>query len=108
MRPTSLAGKTLMKKFFIGLLLVVFSSVPSLAQAQVESTSQAAASEGDLNRMGQPAQLDVSPGSAVDYAAREAAAPELAGFAGGGGGIYIGSGAVIVVLLVILIVIVLR
>ena len=44
------------------------------------------------------------PGEAAGYAAREAAAPALAQFAGGGGGIYIGSGAVVVLLLVIIIV----
>jgi hypothetical protein len=34
----------------------------------------------------------VSPDSARDYAAREAAAPQLAEFASGSGGIYIGTG----------------
>jgi hypothetical protein len=41
-----------------------------------------------------------------DYAAREAAAPQLAGFAGGSGGIYIGTGALVVALLVVVIVLV--
>jgi hypothetical protein len=49
----------------------------------------------------------VAPGEAADYAAREAAAPELANFAGGRGGIYIGGGTVVVVLLVVVIVLLL-
>lgn len=97
-----------MKKFLIGLLFIVLCSAPSLAEAQIAPASQATASEGSRRSILQPAQPDDSPGSSVNYAAREAAAPELGGFAGGDNGIYIGSGAVIVVLLVVLIVLVIR
>jgi len=44
----------------------------------------------------------------MDYAAREAAAPQLASFAGGSSGIYIGTGALVVVLLVVVIVLLVR
>jgi hypothetical protein len=50
----------------------------------------------------------VSPDSARDYAAREAAAPQLAEFAGGSGGIYIGTGVLVVALVVVVIILVLR
>jgi len=48
------------------------------------------------------------PGSPQDYAAREAAAPQLAGFSGGGGGIYIGTGALVVALLVVVVILLVR
>jgi hypothetical protein len=50
----------------------------------------------------------VSPDSARDYAAREAAAPQLAEFASGSGGIYIGTGVLVVALVVVVIILVLR
>jgi len=51
----------------------------------------------------------MSPQAAwADYAAREAAAPQLAGFAGGGGDVYIGTGALVVALLVVIVVLIVR
>jgi len=53
--------------------------------------------------------LLMSPQAAwADYAAREAAAPQLAGFAGGGGDVYIGTGALVVALLVVIVVLIVR
>ena len=88
-------------------LLGAFAGAPSVGWAG--TTGGPSAPIGDTNARRQvapaPAPVDVFPGEAAGYAAREAAAPALAQFAGGGGGIYIGSGALIVILLVIIIVI---
>ena len=93
-----------MKRFVMAALLAVFACAPSVAWAG--TTAGPAAPMGDPNARRQvaPAPVGVFPGKAAGYAAREAAAPALAQFAGGGGGIYIGSGAVVVLLLVIIIV----
>ncbi len=90
------------------MLLVALSCVSALAQAEVMPTPQVAIDKVPGHALAKPAQLDVSPGSRSDYATREAAAPQLAGFAGGGGGIYIGSGALVVALLVVIVVLVVR
>jgi hypothetical protein len=95
-----------MKKFITGVLLVALSCVPSLAQADVSHDPQAEEGRAPHNSLAQPTPIEVSPGSAPDYAAREAAAPQLAEFAGGGGGIYIGTGALVVALLVVIVVLV--
>jgi len=108
MRPSRFAAKSAMRNFLLGILLVVFSSMPSIARAEGGRTPQTTTSGRSGYRTAPPAQLDVSPGSSYDYGAREAAAPELAGFAGGDSGIYIGSGAVVIVLLVVLIILVIR
>lgn len=96
-----------MQKLMTGVLLVGLSCIPSLAQADVNRDSQAAAGKGVVgNGLAQPALPDLSRGSAPDYAAREAAAPQLAEFAGGGGGIYIGTGALVVGLIVLIVILV--
>jgi len=97
-----------MKRFVTGVLLVALSCVPSLAQADVIRPPRVAVGGSPDHALASPARLDVSPGSTLDYAAREAAAPQLASFAGGGGGIYIGTGALVVALLVVIIVLVVR
>jgi len=95
-----------MKKLMTGVLFVVLSCMPSLAQADVNRDSRAAAGVVVGNGLAQPALPDLSRGSAPDYAAREAAAPQLAEFAGGGGGIYIGTGALVVGLIVLIVILV--
>ena len=95
-----------MKRFITGVLLVALSCAPSLAQAEVTRTPQAGASEVQGNSLAQGAPIDDAPGSALDYAAREAAAPRLGGFEGGSGGIYIGTGALVVALVVLLILVI--
>jgi hypothetical protein len=42
--------------------------------------------------------------STPNYAAREAATPQLADFEGGGGGIWLGTGALVVIAIVLIIV----
>ena len=97
-----------MKKFFLCILLVAFSCVPSLAQAEVARAPHAAVGAVPGVGLAEPAPLDISPGSTRDYAAREAAAPQLAEFAGGSSGIYIGTGALVVALVVVIVILVLR
>ena len=98
-----------MKRFVMAALLAVFACAPSVAWAG--TTAGPAAPIGDANAAAEqvaPAPVGVFPGEAAGYAAREAAAPALAQFAGGGRGIYIGSGAVVVLLLVIIIVLLIK
>lgn len=97
-----------MRKFITGVLLVALSCVPALASAEITRHPQVAASAVRSNSQAQSESRDVAPGNAQDYAARQAAAPQLAGFAGGGGGVYIGTGAAVVALLVVILVLVLR
>ncbi len=104
-----------MKRLIIGALLVALSCVPAFAHAEPMGAPQVAINNVPGNELAKPAQLDVSqgstpdyPGSTSDYAARERAAPQLAGFAGGGGGIYIGTGALVVTLLVVVVILLVR
>jgi hypothetical protein len=97
-----------MKKLITGVLLVAISCLPAIAEGAALGTAKITASEPAGLALAKPAQLDIAPGSAFDYAAREAAAPQLGGFAGGGGGVYIGTGAVVVVLLVVIVVLLVR
>jgi hypothetical protein len=101
-----LTHKASFRKFMTGALLVALACAPSLAQAEVTRPSQAVEGMVPHNSSAQPAPMDTSPGSTTDYAAREAAAPELAEFAGGAGGIYIGTGALVVALLVVIVILV--
>jgi hypothetical protein len=98
-----------MKKFVMAALLAAFACAPSVAWAGTTGGRSAPIGDTNARRQVAPARapVDVFPGEAAGYAAREAAAPALAQFAGGSGGIYIGSGAVVVILLVIIIVILL-
>lgn len=98
-----------MRQLVIAILLVALSSVPALAQAGVASPpSRGAPGEVPGETLAPSEQLDVSPGSPSDYAAREATAPQLAHFAGGSGGIYIGTGALVVALLVVVVILLVR
>jgi hypothetical protein len=97
-----------MRKFITGVLLLVISCVPALASAEITRPSQVVANVVPSNSLAQAESRDVAPGSTQDYATREAAAPQLAAFAGGGGGIYIGTGALVVALLVVIVVLVVR
>ena len=95
-----------MRKFITGVLLVALACVPTLAQAEVTRAPQAPTSQGPGTRLTQAVPVDDGEDSARDYAARQAAAPQLAGFAGGSGGIYIGTGALVVALIVVIVVLV--
>jgi hypothetical protein len=100
-----------MRRFITVILVVALSCAPTLARASVTPTSHRAAGTVPGKTLAQPEQLDVSsptPGSPQDYAERERAAPQLAGFSGGGGGIYIGTGALVVALLVVVVILLVR
>jgi len=97
-----------MKKLLISALLAAMLCVPTFAQAAIEPVSQTALGAFQYARPIMTAPNKVSADSACDYAAREAAAPQLAEFAGGSGGIYIGTGALVVALVVVVIILVLR
>ena len=86
------------KTALVAALLTAVSGVPSLAQANTISEPAATPRETSGARRAAATVM-------ADYAAREAAAPELAQFTGGNGGVYIGGGLLTVVLLVLLIVI---
>ena len=94
-----------MKKRVMAALLAAFASAPSLGWAGTTGARTTVVSGAIAPREAAPAPVDSSPTEAAAYAAREAAAPSLADFAGGGGGIYIGGSAVVVLLLVIIILI---
>jgi len=94
-----------MTKLITGAMLVTLSCIPTLAQAETTLAPQVMAGEvPDNHPQARSGPIDVSPGSASDYAAREATAPELAQFAGGGGGLYIGTGALVVGLIVLIVI----
>ena len=58
-------------------------------------------------RLAESAPVDGSASGAREYAAREAANPQLGQFEGGGHWIYVGGGSVVVILLVVLLVVLL-
>jgi hypothetical protein len=94
-----------MKKLTIAALSVALVCAPSIVRAEPPGERSASVGDVQTRQPTVPAPADSSRSEAADYAAREAAAPALAAFAGGrGGGIYIGSGALVVVLLIVIIV----
>ncbi len=94
-----------MKRLVMAALLAAFAFAPSVGWAGTTGARTTVVSDPGARRQAAPAPVDPSPSETATYAAREAAAPALAGFAGGSGGIYIGGGAVVVLLLVIIILI---
>ena len=108
MTPTLPSGRYLMRRCLTGVLLLVLSCVPALAQADVTRAVPSARSQLRDTSLAQLAPQDGAQGAILDYTAREAAAPQLAGFAGGSGGVYIGTGALVVALLVVIIVLIVR
>jgi hypothetical protein len=98
-----------MKLFTTVALLIVLACAPSLAQAGVTVEPLVVASKVPSRPLAVPAaSVDSSPSATGSYAAREAAAPQLAEFTGGGGGVYIGTGALLVALIVVVAVLILR
>ncbi len=94
-----------MKKLTIAALLVALACAPSVVRAETSGGRRESGGDVQTRQPAGPAPAKSSRSEAADYAAREAAAPTLADFAGGsGGGIYIGSGALVIVLLVVIIV----
>ena len=94
-----------MKKLVAGALLLALSGAPALAQAGTNREPPTAVAEAPGRQPAQPAPVSQPPNGAGDYAAREAAAPELGKFTGGGSEVYIGGSTLVIVLLVVLIVI---
>ena len=72
------------KTLVAGALLVALSGAPSIAAAETNRESPTAAGEARSRQTARPAPVNAAPNVASDYAAREAAAPELRNFAGGG------------------------
>jgi hypothetical protein len=98
-----------MKKLITALLLLAFASAPSLARAATINPAPAAPA-AVVERPGEPPvsskPASAAPGETANYAAREAAAPELGKFQGGSVVVFLGGGT-LVVLLIVLIVLVL-
>jgi hypothetical protein len=88
-------------------LLVTLASAPSVSQAATinaaPGTLMAVAGSPDRPRVGSTP-VGAAPGDMADYAAREAAAPELGKFQGGSVVIFLGGGAALVVVIIVLIV----
>jgi hypothetical protein len=98
-----------MKTFTTVAMLIALAGTPSLAQAGAPVEPLVVASQVQIRPLAMPAALvDRSPSATDSYAAREAAAPQLAEFTGGGGGVYIGTGALLVALIVVVAVLILR
>jgi hypothetical protein len=96
----------LMKRVMAALLLLAFASAPSLARAATINAAPAA----PATVVETPGELPVSSapaGETSDYAAREAAAPELSNFKGGSTVVFISGGTVLIVLIIVLIILVL-
>jgi hypothetical protein len=88
-------------------LLLAFASAPSLARAGTINAAPAApttAVETPGEAPTSSPQAGAPGGETADYAAREAAAPQLGNFKGGSAVIFIGGGTVLIVLIIILIV----
>ena len=91
-------------------LLLAFASAPSLARAGTINSAPAAPAAVVETPGEQPVSslpASAAPGGTADYAAREAAAPELGKFQGGSVVVFIGGGTLFVVLIIVLIVLVL-
>jgi hypothetical protein len=86
--------------------LLAFAGAPSLARAGTINTTPvtpAAVAEG-AGQSVSPTAANAAPGETADYAAREAAAPELGKFQGGSVVVFIGGGTLLIVVIIVLIV----
>ncbi len=96
---------SLMKRLMTGVLLLAFAGAPSLARAGTINTAPTAPAAVAETR-GEPpigsTPATAAPGETADYAAREAAAPELGKFRGGSV-VVIGGGTLLIVLIVLII-----
>ena len=95
-------------KLFLSALLAAILCVPSSARAGVAPAPRVAVATAPHVQLTRPAPVEVSTDVTHDYAAREAAAPQLARFAGGDGGVYVGTGVLVVALIVVVVILVLR
>ncbi len=97
-----------MKRLMAAALLVALASAPSIAQAATTNAAPLAptavvAGRGESPVISTP--VGATPGDTADYAAREAAAPELGKFQGGSVVIFLGGGVALVVVIIVLIVV---
>ena len=97
-----------MKNLFLSALLAGLLCLPSSVRAGTVPAPRAAVATAPHVQLTRPAPIEVSTDVTRDYAAREAAAPQLAGFAGGDGGVYVGTGVLVVALIVVVVILVLR
>ena len=101
--------KTRLKRMMMAVLLLAFAGAPSLARAGTINTAPAAPPPV-IETAGAPPLGSTSTGAAsgetADYAAREAAAPELGKFQGGSV-VVITGGTLVIVLLIVVIILVL-
>jgi len=95
-----------MNKLMTGMLLIALASFPVMAQAE-GAAGLPAADKASSEQLAQPAPVEGTSSEATDYAAREAATPQLGEFEGGHYGYYVGGGVLTVVLIVVLVVILL-
>ena len=99
-----------MKRLMAAVLLLAFASAPSLARAGTINSAPlapAAAAETAAEPPTGSTPASTVPGESSDYAAREAAAPELGKFRGGSVVVFIGGGTLLIVLIIVLIVLIL-
>lgn len=96
-----------MKRIITGVLLAVLAGGPSVSWAGTTREAPAAVDQSPTRRPAAPAPVAGRTADQANYAAREAATPELGKFEGGSVGIYIGGGALTVVLIVVLLLVLL-
>jgi len=98
------------KRLLAAVLLLAFASAPSLARAGTINAAPAAPA-AVAETSGEPpirsAPTTTASVETADYAAREAAAPELGNFKGGSVVVFVGGGTLLVVLIIVLIILVL-
>jgi hypothetical protein len=98
-----------MKRLPVAAVLAAVLLAPALSRAETPSNPAEAATPAP-GAQPCPAADENSPApdpEACDYAAREAAAPQLAEFSGGADGVYIGAGALVAIAVIILLIAVL-
>ncbi|HVZ85395.1 MAG TPA: hypothetical protein VHG72_00375 [Polyangia bacterium] len=98
-----------MKRLVAAALLVVFALAPSLSRAGTINRAPptpAAVAEAPRESPPSPRPANAAPGSGGDYAAREAAAPQLGEFKGGSVVVFIGGGTLLIVVIIVLVVLI--
>lgn len=96
-----------MKTLLAAAVVAILCGTPGMARAETH---------GEPGKVAAPARTEGQPpgpdgdaqnpeGDANEYAEREAAAPQLAEFAGGADGVYVSAGAIAVALLVVLLIV---
>ncbi len=96
-----------MRRVLAAALLLAFAGAPSLARAATINAAPAGVAETPGEPPLGAAPASAAPGETADYAAREAAAPELGKFQGGSVVVFIGGGTLLIVLIIVLIILVL-